>query len=141
MRNVSQQPELSNQFYQTYFMLILSEVIGVTTDTMHKSGFHLQCQVLLQLFKVVETRMLIAPVALSSSVASSSVEENKSFIGNYLCQLLHSKFGHLNSEVLIAFVNGLFTCCGDERIFMGHVHDFRIKLKGFQMSDGISQDS
>lgn len=48
-----QKSEFCNQFYRSYFVLIVQEIFAVLTDTFHKPGFKLHVLVLQHLFCLV----------------------------------------------------------------------------------------
>lgn len=48
-----QNSEFCNQFYRSYFVLIVQEIFAVLTDTFHKPGFKLHVLVLQHLFCLV----------------------------------------------------------------------------------------
>lgn len=54
--------EVANDFYKTYFISLLQDILGVLTDTFHKPGFRLQTLILAKLFSILETGAITAPL-------------------------------------------------------------------------------
>jgi exportin-1 len=119
--------EVSNSFYQTYFLHLLQDLFFILTDTFHKSGFKKQALILTQLFSMVESGRVTAALGPDASV------DNRIFMREYVMQLLLKSFPNLSPPDVHAFVVGLFEK-KDFDSFCNHLRDFLVQLKEF--SDG-----
>ena len=91
-------PQVSNQFFQQYFLSIMQDVFFVLTDTDHKSGFKLQSMVLARLFQLVQTGAIGVPLFDPSTVPDPSMS-NSLFLQEYTATLLKNAFPHLQPYV------------------------------------------
>jgi len=103
-------------FFKQYYFLILQDVIGVLTDTFHKSGFKLQQHILLQLVVAAESQMLgdAAP---------------KQRVMEFLFKLIGKSFPTLNKSQAEIFVLHCFNKSRQPAEFQSHIRDFLIQLK------------
>ncbi|KAD2805599.1 hypothetical protein E3N88_38976 [Mikania micrantha] len=123
--------EFRNQFYRSYFVLIVQEIFAVLTDTFHKPGFKLHILVLQHLFCLVESGALTEPLWDASAV-SYSYPNNGAFVREYTIKLLCGSFPNIAaSEVVTRFVNGLFESRADLSTFKNHIRDFLVQSKEF----------
>jgi len=121
---------IANAFYQTYFLNILQDIFYVLTDTDHKAGFKLQCMVLAQMFHLVETNKITAPLFDPSQVSNPNMT-NSEFLKGYVTNLLRNAFPHLQPIQIEQFVTVLFSTNMDFIKFKLHIRDFLIQLKEF----------
>lgn len=92
-------PQVSNQFFQQYFLSIMQDVFFVLTDTDHKSGFKLQSMVLARLFQLMQTGAIGVPLFDPSTVPDPNMS-NSMFLQEYTATLLKNAFPHLQPYVL-----------------------------------------
>ncbi|EGG21695.1 hypothetical protein DFA_01581 [Cavenderia fasciculata] len=130
MENINKQKEISNVFYPTYIASLLTDVLYILTDSFHKSGFPLQCEVIKVMFTVVDSGLvstLIYDPATNPNIANNT-EYLKVVITKYLSAtpnvsphqielMTHRLFGLTNASVAD---------------FRSAVRDFLITLKEFQ---------
>jgi len=57
-----QMSDIANDFYKTYFISLLQDILGVLTDTLHKPGFRIQSLILAKLFSILETGAITVPL-------------------------------------------------------------------------------
>lgn len=125
------QTEVSNSFYQTYFLHLLQDLFFILTDTFHKSGFKKQAQCLTAMFSMVESQRISAPLGPDPNI------DNRLFMREYVMQLLLKSFPNLSATGVHQFVVGLFEKQnGAFEEFCVHLRDFLVELKEF--SDGDS---
>lgn len=122
-------PDVINSFYQTYFLHLLQDLFFILTDTFHKSGFKKQATIMTHMFGMVENCRITAPLGPDESA------DNRTFIREYVMQLLIKSFPNLTPTDVYAFVVGLFEKA-DFESFCNHLRDFLVQLKEF--SDGDS---
>ncbi|XP_076945553.1 protein EXPORTIN 1A-like [Bidens hawaiensis] len=129
-----QTSEFRNQFYRSYFVLIVQEIFAVLTDTFHKPGFKLHVLVLQHLFCLVESGALTEPLWDASTV-SYSYPNNGAFVREYTIKLLCGSFPNIPSSEVTKFVNGLFESRADLYTFKNHIRDFLVQSKEFSTQD------
>jgi exportin-1 len=123
------QSEVSNSFYQTYFLHLLQDLFYILTDTFHKSGFKDQAMILTSMFGMVESGRVTAPLS------PDQTKDNRTFMREYVMQLLLKSFPNLSQANVHSFVVGLFEMTNFDA-FCDHLRDFLVELKEF--SDGDS---
>ncbi|CAI9290502.1 unnamed protein product [Lactuca saligna] len=101
--------EFCNQFYRSYFLLIVQEIFDVMTDSFHKLGFKLHVLLLQHLFCLVESRSLTEPLWDTSTV-SYPYPNNGMSVREYTIKLLGASFPNIPASEVAKFVNGL---CGN----------------------------
>ncbi|GFE55001.1 exportin 1 [Babesia ovis] len=121
-------------FCRNYYYLLLKEILGVLTDTLHKSGFRLQTEILRILIRFLECGTVNDPGSDLTRVQ----------VMKYLVELLANSFVTLNSKQIETFVVDLFNFSGETIAeqsdsmasgqplkFQTHVKDFLLSLKEF----------
>ncbi|XP_024989567.1 protein EXPORTIN 1A-like isoform X3 [Cynara cardunculus var. scolymus] len=94
--------EFCNQFYRSYFVLIVQEIFAVLTDTFHKPGFKLHVLVLQHLFCLVESGSLTEPLWDASTVPYP-YPNNGVFVRECTIKLLSGSFPNIPaSESIIS---------------------------------------
>lgn len=94
LTNVSKSdPAIANAFFQNYFISILQDVFFVLTSTSHKSGFKLQSMILMNMFQLVETGQITAP--LYDQAQNPQTLNNAAYVADFVTQMLVSAFPHL----------------------------------------------
>jgi exportin-1 len=83
--------QLSNQFFQEYYINILQDTFFVLTSTSHKSGFKLQSIILMNIFQLVESNIISVPLYDSKSGVSNNTE----YVLKFCSDMLQSAFPHL----------------------------------------------
>nr|GEX02371.1 protein exportin 1A [Tanacetum cinerariifolium] len=91
-----QNSEFCNQFFRSYFVLIVQEIFAVLTDTFHKPGFKLHVLVLQHLFCLVESGSLTEPLWDASTV-SYPYPNNGIFVREYTIKLLCGSFPNITA--------------------------------------------
>lgn len=123
-------PQVSNQFFQQYFLSVLQDVFFVLTDTDHKSGFKLQSMVLARLFQLVQTGAIGVPLFDPSTVPDPNMS-NSMFLQEYTATLLKNAFPHLQPIQVTTFVRNLAEYHSDINKFKLALRDFLVQLKEF----------
>ena len=142
-------PQVSNQFFQQYYLGIMQDVFFVLTDTDHKSGFKLQSMVLARLFQLVQTGAIGVPLFDPSTVPDPNMS-NSLFLQEYTATLLKNAFPHLQPYAqsfvspfggvltislhriqVTTFVRNLAEYHSDINKFKLSLRDFLVQLKEF----------
>lgn len=135
IKNV-QKSKVANLFYTTYFITILQNILDVMCDTFHKAGFKLQAQILAELFNIVETGAITVPLWQSShNPTNQQYANNQIYVREFTTELLRRSFQNLSANEVQGFVQGLFQLNTDQARFKGHLRDFLVKLKEYNVND------
>ncbi|KAI5115713.1 hypothetical protein M0805_009262 [Coniferiporia weirii] len=126
----SAEPQVSNAFFQQFFLSITQDIFYVLTDADHKSGFKLQSVLLARMFQLVETNQIQAPLFDPVTVPDPNVS-NPAFLREYCTNLLKSAFPHMQMAQVQHFVVSLGEFHGDINRFKLSLRDFLIQLKEF----------
>merc|ERR1719375_2605841 len=113
---LAQSPQVYVPFFQQYYFTTLQDLLSVITDTMHKAGFKLQQQILLQLVLAVENGLL------NEAAPKQRVME-------YLFDIIGKSFPMLHRSQAEIFVLNCFNKCRQVVEFKEHIRDFLIQLK------------
>ncbi|THG98585.1 hypothetical protein EW026_g3626 [Hermanssonia centrifuga] len=124
------EPQVSNAFFQQYFLSIMQDIFYVLTDTDHKSGFKLQSMLLARMFQLVETNQITVPLFDPSTVPDANVT-NSVFLREYTANLLKAAFPHVQNAQVQAFALSLGEHHSDINRFKLALRDFLIQLKEF----------
>jgi exportin-1 len=140
LQNIGRTPDLAQSFYQQYLVSLIQDVLSIMTDRLHKSGFKHQSAILQHIFTILEngraTSALYDTSANSHAQAASDGSiDNKTFVKEYIANLLVSSFPNLTQNQVVLFVNGLFDICQDLMAFKQHLRDFLIAIKEFEVED------
>ena len=125
--------EAANSFYQFYYLVLIQEVFVVLTDTLHKPGLKSQAQILQHMCKSVETGRVTAPLFDTAKFPAGM--ENRSFVKQFLANLLATSFPNLSAMQVQHFVVGLFDLSKDANAYKEHLRDFLVRLKEFSAGD------
>ncbi len=117
------EPQVSNAFFQQYFLSIMQDIFYVLTDTDHKSGFKLQSMLLARMFQLVETNQITVPLFDPSTVPDANVT-NSVFLREYTANLLKAAFPHVQKYVLTCFDKLL----SSDILFSAQVQAFALSL-------------
>lgn len=130
----------ADTFYQSFYMILMHEILAIMTDRLHKSGFKLQVTILMHLFYVVQIgnlqSTLIPPEEVAAFAAHGNITvANIEFVRLSITKLLSDAFPNLSKQHIAAFVDGCFDIKKDLEIFKQHVRDFLICIKEFESED------
>jgi len=130
IHNTNQQ--LVNQFYKSFYVHLLNDMLFVLTDTLHKSGFKLQCEILMQMFSTVSQNKITEPLYDGPPGPS-----NEDFIKQHICTVLSKAFPNTTKQQILDFVIGAFNPATNTNpeAFKHHVRDFLVTLKEFSLDD------
>lgn len=110
--------ETINVFYKTFYFQILNDIFYVLTDTLHVSSFQIQSQILHYLFNII------------NKISFQFSEKNNIIhVSEYMFGLITKAFPHLNNNVVMNFIKGLFNI--NEKQFEDHLNDFLVEVKIF----------
>jgi len=113
LQKVTAEP-LAHDFFRAYYIQLLSVILGVLTDTLHKPGVKMQVQILQQLIVLCKNNVL--------DVTPKQVMETA-------FNLLSSSFKNLTTSIVQEFIVALFESCARDKDFFLCISDFLITLE------------
>ena len=124
--------EVADAFYESFFLNIMTAVFSVLTDTLHKTGFRLQVQLLQLMLSLVATDSISSPVF---DTAAFPGETNMSFTRSYVTDLLAKAFSNVKAEEVAEYVDEMFRLSqGESSAFKSHMRDFLISIRQYTAS-------
>ncbi|CAM9678033.1 unnamed protein product, partial [Phaeothamnion confervicola] len=133
LQNVGRTAAVAQGFYGQFLLPLITDVLGVMTDRLHKSGFKMHATLLRHMFHLVETGQVT--VQLYDPTQHPGVTSNKVYLMEYVASTLMAAFPNLTKGGVAAFVRGLFDANMDVAAFKQHLRDFLVTLKEFQVED------
>lgn len=130
------EPSMKNDFYRTFYLSLLQDILYVLTDADHKSGFRLQALILCHLMGLADR--LLVPLYQPNFIQTAALPSNVLFLKQHIQTLLKSAFPHLKDTQIETFVQGLFDLHKDFAVFRLHLRDFLISLREFASEDNQS---
>ena len=124
---VSNNINIADIFYKSFYFDLIQEILCVLTDSFHKSGFKLQVEILQHLIQIVEYGQI-------SEFLFDGNTPNKHHTMNVLLNLISNAFGHLNKVQIETFCIALFNKCYNYHEFKTLIRDFLTTLKSFSGS-------
>ncbi|EJD43612.1 hypothetical protein AURDEDRAFT_145424 [Auricularia subglabra TFB-10046 SS5] len=124
--------ETANQFFFSYLLSLLQDILYVLTDADHKSGFNNQTVILSRLFRVVEGGLVTSSLAESAG-ADASIS-NSLFLKEFVANLLKNAFPHVAPSKIETFVLS-FAQTQSDAAYKIVARDFLIELKEFAATD------
>jgi len=109
-------PQVYIGFFSQYYFTVLQDILSVLTDTMHKAGFKLQQQIMLQLVSVIERKQL------QDAISKQQCME-------FLLDLIMKSFPTLHRSQVEIFVLNCFNTCGNPAAFTQHLRDFLVQIR------------
>lgn len=120
---------MSSSFFRSFYLSLLQDIFYVLSDSDHKAGFKYQSAILATMFRLISEGIIDVPLWEESP--KQSYADNRSYIDDYMLNLLKNAFPHLQQTQIQTFIRGLFDLNGDLPIFKDHLRDFLISLKEF----------
>jgi exportin-1 len=137
LKNVEQNPQVSQEFYQQFLIQLLEQVLYVLTDRLHKSGIKMHATLLQHMLHLVAMGKVTVPLFDTTNFPPGTT--NQDYVRDYIGNLLSSQFTNLNKNQVVAFVQGLFDINMDVATFKQHLRDFLITLKEFAGDEDNAQ--
>eukprot|EP00241_Pyramimonas_parkeae_P000677 CAMPEP_0114249878 /NCGR_PEP_ID=MMETSP0058-20121206/14395_1 /TAXON_ID=36894 /ORGANISM="Pyramimonas parkeae, CCMP726" /LENGTH=1067 /DNA_ID=CAMNT_0001363489 /DNA_START=188 /DNA_END=3391 /DNA_ORIENTATION=+ len=129
MLHAFQQSEFCNQFYKSYYIMLMQEVFAVLTDIFHKPGFKSQALILQHLYNLVLSPSLTVPLWDADTLGPTAFPNNAEFVRQHTVQLLSHSFPNMHQQQIVMFVEGLFETRSDFSSFKGKLRDFLVQSK------------
>mmetsp|Transcript_52155 Transcript_52155/g.124265 ORF Transcript_52155/g.124265 Transcript_52155/m.124265 type:complete len:1113 (-) Transcript_52155:113-3451(-) len=109
-------PQVYIGFFTQYYFTLLQDILSVLTDTMHKAGFKLQIQIMMQLISVTERNLLQEAVTKQRCM-------------EFMHDLLTKSFTTLHRSQVETFVLNCFNFSSNPAAFNQLLRDFLIQLR------------
>lgn len=122
--NLGNSKEALNQFFVVYLMQICKDIFVVLTDSLHKSGFKLQTEILKRLVLAIEAKEVVTSI-------SAECPDNKTYVMGFLVSALTTSYPNISKMSVTKFVESLFANCVNWEAFKTTVRDFLITMKEF----------
>jgi exportin-1 len=124
-------PQILNNFHQSYFLSILNAVFYVLTDSLHKSAFDIEVSILFQMFNLIQSGKITVPIYDIKNMNQSQLPSNQDFIKQHLATVLPKNFQNLTQQQVYNFVTSLFVAANNEEQFKGQLRDFLVQMKEY----------
>ena len=111
-------------FFAQYLMQICRDIFIVLTDSLHKSGFKLQAEILRRLILAIANKEVATQI-------SPECADNQQYIREYLISALTTSFSNTSKTSVTSFVDSMFLNCSSWELFKTTVRDFLITMKEF----------
>jgi exportin-1 len=136
VKSVLNYPDVSQGFFQLYFMPIVEEIFAVVSEASHTSSLTMHATILSFMFSIIEEDGKVTVCLSGQPLPEGSItEQNKAFVQSHLAVLLKQAFPHLGDTLIKVFVTGLFDLNKDLQLFKDHLRDFLIQLKEYTGGD------
>jgi exportin-1 len=122
--NLGNNKDALSHFFSLYLMQICKDIFVVLTDSMHKSGFKLQAEILKRLILAVECKEVLGPI-------SAECPDNKTYVHGFLVSALSQSFPNMSKASVTKFVDSMFVSFVNWEAFKTAVRDFLITIKEF----------
>jgi len=133
LTNVSGTPAVSQGFYQQFLLALISDVLAVLTDRLHKSGFKMHATLLQHMFHLVARNAVT--VQLFDPATQPAGQTNMAYLADHIGSLLITSFPNLTLGQVNKFVHGLFDLNLPLEVFKTHLRNFLIELQEFSSED------
>ncbi|KAM9951178.1 hypothetical protein ACTFIW_010386 [Dictyostelium discoideum] len=126
IENVSKNSDVANVFFKTYLVSLLNDILYILTDSFHKSGFALECDILRMMFQVVENGVVKIPLF---DPQQANFPSNSEYVKEIVVTFL-SASPNVSRPQIQAFVTRLFNLANiNNNDFKSATRDFLITLK------------
>lgn len=126
---------ISQTFYQTYFLTLMQHVFVVLTDSSHAAGFKMHATILATMFELVNSDIIKVP--LYDTTQYTNLISNKDFFCEFISLKLKEAFPHLVPNQIDMIVKQLATLYTNLPAFKNALRDFLIQIKEIQNEDDL----
>jgi len=122
--------QIANSFYTSYLPLILTTILEVMTDTMHKAGFLLHVKILNFIINLVDSDN----ITIQLWTKYQQYNSNRDCVKHSIIKLCQQTFPNLNEKTIISFSNNIFRNCQNRSNFETCLRDFLLQTKEVQLN-------
>ncbi|KAJ3441720.1 exportin-1 [Anaeramoeba flamelloides] len=130
--NINSNENILNDFYSGYYLILLTDIFSILTDTLHKSGFQIQYKILRTMFMLVKTEKITVYLDDNNSFTH---KDNSNLILNSITELFLESFNNLTENQIHDFARQLFDNCENPDKFKTILRDFLVIMKEFSGDD------
>ncbi|KAL9539014.1 hypothetical protein MBANPS3_010522 [Mucor bainieri] len=130
--------DVSSQFFETYYVRILTDILEVLVDPDCRNGkapqqdeavgFNYQSQILARMFELVQEGEIYTRLFNPDQVFNPLMS-NVEFLQQYVLDLLCNAFPLLHRDQIEVLVMGMFEYSGDLQRFQNDIRDFLIDIR------------
>ena len=120
--------DVSSQFFETYYVRILTDIMEVLVDPDCRNGFNYQSQILAKMLELVQEGEIYTRLFNPDQV-SNPLMSNIEFLQQYVLDLLCTAFPLLHRDQIEVLVMGMFEYSGDLQRFQNDIRDFLIDIR------------
>ncbi|RCI02386.1 Karyopherin transporter, partial [Rhizopus stolonifer] len=120
--------DISSQFFETFYVRILTDILEVLVDPDCRNGFNYQSQLLSRMFELVQEGEIYTRLFDPNQV-SDPLMSNVEFLQQYVLNLLCNAFPLLYKDQIEVLVMGMFEYSGDLQRFQNDIRDFLIDIR------------
>lgn len=120
---------MANDFYTNYLPLILTTILEVMTDTMHRAGFSLHVKILNFIVNLIDSGNVI--IQLWSR--KQQYNNNRECVKHSIIKLCQQIFPNLQQQTIINFSDRIFLTCQNKNNFETCLKDFLVQTKEIQL--------
>ncbi|KAF1802126.1 nuclear export factor CRM1 [Mucor lusitanicus] len=120
--------DVSSQFFETYYVRILTDILEVLVDPDCRNGFNYQSQILARMLELVQEGEIYTRLFNPDQV-SNPLMSNVEFLQQYVLDLLCNAFPLLHRDQIEVLVMGMFEYSGDLQRFQNDIRDFLIDIR------------
>ena len=138
-------PQVTQSFYSSFLLSLITEIFNILTDCLHKSGFKVQTDVLHHIFQVIVCGKVLVPLYDANMIQQLNLSagadmNNLVFMQPYVTKVLLTAFPNLSPQQVLQFVHGLLDPTKDNNAFKSHMRDFLITVKEFSTTGDNNTD-
>ncbi|OBZ86573.1 Exportin-1 [Choanephora cucurbitarum] len=120
--------DVSSQFFETFYVRILTDILEILVDPDCRHGFNYQSQVLSRLLELVQEGGIYTRLFNPAEV-SNPLMSNVEYLQQYVLNLLCNAFPLLQKDQIEVLVMGMFEYSGDLQRFQNDIRDFLIDIR------------
>ncbi|GAN04459.1 nuclear export receptor crm1 [Mucor ambiguus] len=120
--------DVSSQFFESYYVRILTDILEVLVDPDCRNGFNYQSQILARMLELVQEGEIYTRLFNPDQV-SNPLMSNVEFLQQYVLDLLCNAFPLLHRDQIEVLVMGMFEYSGDLQRFQNDIRDFLIDIR------------
>ncbi|ORE09740.1 ARM repeat-containing protein [Rhizopus microsporus var. microsporus] len=120
--------DVASQFFETYYVRILTDTLEILLDPDCRNGFEYQTQIISKMLRMIQEGEIYTRVFNPEQV-SNPLMSNMEFLQNYILDLLTNTYPLLQKSQLEVLVMGMFDYSDDLQRFQNDIQDFLIDIR------------
>ena len=133
--------KVASEFYAAFYISILSDILGLLTDSFHKSGIKAHAAIIAKLVQLVNESVITPQLwTQPNNPLSGEFANNQAYVRAFVTVLLRKAFPNLTAIQVDHFVRGMFTLYKNDESLKVHIRDFLIQIKEFVAQNEANND-